>query len=200
MGPLLSVSLRQRGWPQKAAGRLQICGTVRATFPPRAIPVRHGDEQVQIDHTVVDLMIVDEHDREPIGRPYLTMAIDVFSRRVLGFVVTLEPQSAVSVGLCLGRVNCDKKGWLEALGLAGQVQRPMAGKPRRHYSTTPPSSKVRRCVGLRATRHRTRISRPRPNERRLEVHIYAKLLGAQIGRTIRGVRGRLCREGAAEHR
>lgn len=37
-------------------------------------------EQVQIDHTVIDLMIVDERDRQPIGRPYLTVAIDVYSR------------------------------------------------------------------------------------------------------------------------
>lgn len=51
-------------------------------------------EEVQIDHTVVDLMIVDEQDREPIGRPYLTVAIDVVSRCVLGLVVTLEAPSA----------------------------------------------------------------------------------------------------------
>lgn len=37
-------------------------------------------EQVQIDHTVIDLIVVDEHDRQPVGRPYLTVAIDVFSR------------------------------------------------------------------------------------------------------------------------
>ncbi|MBW4818103.1 Mu transposase C-terminal domain-containing protein [Rhodococcus qingshengii] len=111
---------------QDAARPRQSAGGV----PP---PVEAVLEQVQIDHTVVDLMIVDEHDREPIGRPYLTMAIDVFSRCVLGFVVTLEPPSAVSVGLCLGRVACDKNGWLEAMGLAGQVQWPMAGKPRRLY-------------------------------------------------------------------
>ncbi|MGS6285008.1 hypothetical protein, partial [Enterobacter asburiae] len=29
-------------------------------------------------------------DRQPIGRPYLTLAIDVFTRCVLGMVVTLE--------------------------------------------------------------------------------------------------------------
>jgi len=54
-------------------------------------------EQVQIDHTVVDLIVVDERDRQPIGRPYLTIAIDVFTRCVSGMVVTLEAPSAVSV-------------------------------------------------------------------------------------------------------
>ncbi|EKQ3858000.1 helix-turn-helix domain-containing protein, partial [Escherichia coli] len=34
-------------------------------------------EQVQIDHTVIDLIVVDDRDRQPIGRPYLTLAIDV---------------------------------------------------------------------------------------------------------------------------
>lgn len=55
-------------------------------------------EQVQIDHTVIDLIVVDERDRQPIGRPYLTIAIDVFTRCVLGMVVTLEAPSSVSVG------------------------------------------------------------------------------------------------------
>jgi putative transposase len=50
-------------------------------------------EQVQIDHTVIDLIVVDERDRQPIGRPYLTLAIDVFTRCVLGMVVTLEAPS-----------------------------------------------------------------------------------------------------------
>lgn len=42
-------------------------------------------DQVQIDHTVIDLIVVDEHERRPIGRPYLTVAIDVFSRCIMGF-------------------------------------------------------------------------------------------------------------------
>ncbi|PMU58244.1 transposase, partial [Pseudomonas sp. GP01-A1] len=72
-------------------------------------------EQVQIDHTVIDLIVVDERDRQPIGRPYLTIAIDVFTRCVLGMVVTLEAPSSVSVGLCLVHVACDKRPWLEGL-------------------------------------------------------------------------------------
>ncbi len=52
-------------------------------------------EQVQIDHTVIDLIVVDDRDRQPIGRPYLTLAIDVFTRCVLGMVVTLEAPSAI---------------------------------------------------------------------------------------------------------
>lgn len=47
-------------------------------------------EQVQIDHTPVDVIVVDQRHRLPIGRPYITAAIDVFSRCVVGLVVTLE--------------------------------------------------------------------------------------------------------------
>ncbi|WP_455713491.1 hypothetical protein [Streptosporangium canum] len=50
-------------------------------------------EQVQIDHTPVDLEVVDERHRLPIGRPYVTAAIDVASRCVVGLVVRLEAPS-----------------------------------------------------------------------------------------------------------
>lgn len=88
-------------------------------------------DQVQIDHTVIDLIVVDEHERRPIGRPYLTVAIDVFSRCIIGMVVTLEPPSAVSVGLCLVHAAGDKRPWLERLGV--EADWPMSGKPKALY-------------------------------------------------------------------
>ena len=88
-------------------------------------------EQVQIDHTVIDLIIVDERDRQPIGRPYLTIAIDVFTRCVPGMVVTLEAPSAVSAGLCLAHAACDKRPSLERLDV--EMNWPMSGKPKLLY-------------------------------------------------------------------
>lgn len=85
-------------------------------------------EQVQIDHTVIDVVIVDERERRSIGRPYLTVAIDVYSRTLVGMVVTLEPPSAVSVGLCLAHAASDKRPWLERLGV--EAGWPMSGKPK----------------------------------------------------------------------
>lgn len=41
-------------------------------------------EQVQIDHTEVDLLVVDERHRLPIGRPYATAEIDVAICTTLG--------------------------------------------------------------------------------------------------------------------
>lgn len=109
---------------QDASRELQGVGGV----PPA---VSEPLEQVQIDHTVIDLIVVDAHDRQPIGRPYLTLAIDVFTPCVLGMVVTLEAPSAVSVGLCLAHVACDKRPWLEGLNVG--MDWPMSGKPRLLY-------------------------------------------------------------------
>nr|MCY0975560.1 transposase family protein [Paenarthrobacter ureafaciens] len=74
---------------------------------------------------------MDERDRQPIGRPYLTAAIDVYSRCLVGMVVALEPPSAVSVGLCLAHTCCDKRPWWEAIGV--EADWPMSGKPRQLY-------------------------------------------------------------------
>jgi putative transposase len=88
-------------------------------------------EQVQADHTPVDVIVVDEKHRLPVGRPYLTVAIDVCSRCVLGMVVTLESPSATSVGLCLAHAAADKRPWLERLG--ADAVWPMSGKPLELY-------------------------------------------------------------------
>ena len=85
-------------------------------------------DEVQIDHTVVDVIVVDERHRLPIGRPYVTVAIDVCSRCILDLVVTLEAPSALSVGLCLAHAVTDKRPGLERLEV--ECDWPMAGKPR----------------------------------------------------------------------
>lgn len=86
---------------------------------------------LQIDHTLVDLIIVDEFHRKPIGRPYLTLAIDVFSRCITGFCLTLEAPSAVSVGLCLTHSIFDKEAWLDDRKI--KTSWPIWGKPKIIY-------------------------------------------------------------------
>ncbi len=83
---------------------------------------------VQVDHSPVDVIVVDEVAREPIGRPYLTLAIDTFTRCIVGMLLTLEAPSATSVGLCLAHMVSDKSGWLVRLGLTDMTW-PMHGKP-----------------------------------------------------------------------
>ncbi len=93
-------------------------------FPDVSRPL----DVVQIDHTRVDLVIVDAYTRQPIGRPWITVAIDVYSRCIVGICLTLEPPSAVSVGLCLAHAATDKRPWLERMGV--EAAWPMVGKPR----------------------------------------------------------------------
>lgn len=85
-------------------------------------------DMVQIDHTPVDLILVDPIERRPIGRPWVTVAIDVFSRCIAGFYVTLEAPSSTSVGLCLAHIASDKRAWLEAIEV--DADWPVMGRPR----------------------------------------------------------------------
>lgn len=79
-------------------------------FPNADFPL----QVVQIDHTQMDIEIVDDEFRLPIGRPWITVAIDVYSRAVTGFVVALESPSAVSVGLVIAHSVLPKENWLAA--------------------------------------------------------------------------------------
>ncbi len=67
---------------------------------------------VQVDHTLVDVIVVDSATRAPIQRPWLTLAIDVCSRCVAGFHLSLEPPSATSVALCIAHAVLPKGPWL----------------------------------------------------------------------------------------
>jgi len=92
---------------------------------------------VQIDHSPVDVIVVDEIAREPIGRPYLTLGIDTYTRCIIGMLLTLEAPSATSVGLCLAHMVSDKSAWLERLGLP-DLAWPMHGKPSKIYVDNAP--------------------------------------------------------------
>lgn len=83
---------------------------------------------VQIDHTKVDVTVVDPVTRLPIGRPTLTLAIDVNSRVAMGFCLSLEPPSLVAVALCLTHAAMDKTAWLASRGIAAEW--PAHGIPR----------------------------------------------------------------------
>ena len=69
------------------------------TFPGADYPL----SVIQIDHTPADIILVDDKYRKPIGRPYITLAIDVYSRMVTGYYISLDPPSVTSVGMCLSR-------------------------------------------------------------------------------------------------
>ncbi len=72
---------------------------------------------VQIDHSKLDVVLVSEQDRRPLGRPWLTLAIDVFSRCVAGFYLSFDPPGVLSVGLCLAHAILPKDLWLAKLNI-----------------------------------------------------------------------------------
>jgi len=68
---------------------------------PQHFTARHPLEIVQIDHTPVDIIIVDDETRNPIGRPWITLAIDIYSRMIVGYYLSLDAPSTTSVALCV---------------------------------------------------------------------------------------------------
>jgi putative transposase len=67
---------------------------------------------MQIDHTPVDAIVVDSLTRKPIARPWLTLAIDVATRVVLGMSVSMESPSIHSVSLALTHACLPKDRWI----------------------------------------------------------------------------------------
>ena len=84
---------------------------------------------IQIDHTKVDVMVVDKETRQSIGRPYITVAIDIFSRMIYGFYISLEAPSYFSVGQCLLNAILPKDDIMRQHQIQGEW--PVYGLPRK---------------------------------------------------------------------
>lgn len=72
---------------------------------------------VQIDHSPMDVIAVDDIYRLPIGRAYLTIAIDVFSKMIVGFFISLDNPGAMATGVCIARAILGKERLLKRLDL-----------------------------------------------------------------------------------
>ncbi|MCP9493362.1 MAG: DDE-type integrase/transposase/recombinase [Pyrinomonadaceae bacterium MAG19_C2-C3] len=81
---------------------------IRGNFPGADYPL----SVVQIDHTLLDIMLVDGLNRLSIGRPFITVTIDVFSRMVCGFYVSLDPPGNLATGLAIANSILPKEKWL----------------------------------------------------------------------------------------
>jgi len=75
-------------------------------------------EIVQVDHTLVDVIVVDPVRRAPIGRPWLTLVVDVHTRMALGFLLSLDPPSQLSTALAIAHAVGSKTAWLAARDVA----------------------------------------------------------------------------------
>jgi putative transposase len=81
----------------------------------------------QVDHTKVDVIVVDEYERRPLGRPWLTLVLDVASRMIAGYYLTFDPPCSTSVALALSHAVLPKERYLQELGL--QAEWPISGLP-----------------------------------------------------------------------
>lgn len=106
-------TLRRRGFKEAARNKY---APILGQFPDADFPYA----VVQVDHTEADIILVDEVHRKPIGRPWLTLAIDVFSRMIAGIYLTFEKPSATSVGMCLAQAICPKREYLAELEVSGE--------------------------------------------------------------------------------
>jgi putative transposase len=82
---------------------------------------------VQVDHTIADVFIVDPATRRCIGRPTLTVAVDVSTRCICGICLSLEAPSSLQLALCLENAISPKRAWLQSIGL--DVDWPVYGLP-----------------------------------------------------------------------
>ncbi len=115
------IKLEKRKGRKAAAEKYE---PLKGHFPGADYPLAVA----QIDHTPMDVMVVDEEHRQPIQRPCLTVVIDVYSRMVLGFAIYLEKPSAFTAGLAIAHAVLPKEGWLA--GVDVQAEWPCWGKMR----------------------------------------------------------------------
>jgi len=85
-------------------------------------------EWVQIDHTRVDLIVVDETDRKVIDRPWVSFAICIHTRAIVGFYLSLLPPNGVTVAMLIENIVLPKTSMLASLGLDESTW-PMHGVP-----------------------------------------------------------------------
>lgn len=97
--------LSRRGQAERARSKFN---PVPGKFPGADYPL----SVVQIDHTRVDIILVDDVHRKPIDRPWITVAIDVFSRMTVGYYLSFDAPSTTSVAMCISHAMLPKEEWL----------------------------------------------------------------------------------------
>ena len=115
------LPLRKKFGVRRARERTRALPGTIATSAPLAM--------VEVDHSPLDIFLVDSADRKPIGRANLTLVSDTFSRAVLGFHLGLDAPGALPVALALTHAVMPKQEWLAERGL-GDLEWPMCGVPR----------------------------------------------------------------------
>jgi putative transposase len=96
----------------------------------RPLTAGHVMQSVIIDHTRLDLFVVDDEREMVLGRPWLTVAVDVRTRAVVAHVLTFVEPSIATVGETLRRMAMPKRPPTD-LGRKWPVLRRLRGRPDR---------------------------------------------------------------------
>jgi putative transposase len=121
--------LRGRGFSEKARNKYS---PSPGSFPGATYPLA----VVQIDHTPLDILLVDDIHRKSIGRVWLTLAIDVHTRMITGYYMALDAPAGISVAMCVAHSILPKEEWLSAHGINGEW--PVWGIPKVLHSDNGP--------------------------------------------------------------
>jgi putative transposase len=95
---------------------------------PKQIKLKRPLEYWQMDHTVIDCIIVDEKSRKALCRPWVTLIIDVHTRVVMGYYLSIHSPSSLSVAMAIMHAVMPKRDWLKTLD-ADDIAYPFYGKP-----------------------------------------------------------------------
>jgi transposase InsO family protein len=94
----------------KRQGRRAAYAYAEFYFELQPTTPRHGDRPFEIghvDHTQLDVEVVSSHTGRPLGRPWMTILIDAFSRRGLAVYLTFDEPSyrscMMALRLCVRR-------------------------------------------------------------------------------------------------
>lgn len=109
----LKKKLEQQGQKKRAADAFR---TKAGHLPNNDYPLAI----IQVDHTPIQVCLVDEVDRLPIGDAWLSLVIDTYSRMVLGFYLTFDAPSTLSTGLALAHAFLPKEEYLRSHGVVGE--------------------------------------------------------------------------------
>jgi putative transposase len=96
---------------------------VKDVFRPKLKHLPNNDYPlaiIQVDHTPLQICLVDEVERKPIRDPYLTLVIDTYSRMVLGFFLTFDAPSTLSTGMALAHAFLPKEDYLRLQQVDGE--------------------------------------------------------------------------------
>ncbi|WP_122589032.1 Mu transposase C-terminal domain-containing protein [Pseudomonas viridiflava] len=148
--------LRGRGYAELARNRYT---PTPGSFPGADYPLA----VVQIDHTPMDIILVDDLHRRPIGRVWITFAIDVYSRMITGYYLSLDAPAGISVAMCVAHSILPKENWLIAHGVNGEW--PVWGIPKILHADNGPdfqSEDVKKsCSNLGIENQFRPVKRPR---------------------------------------